>query len=94
MNYKTHKTAILIKVLYDSDDGATGGYGHIVFDDDNLETTNIEWCIEEAEKGEYDLSEETRIASINALQSMLKLNIKEREQANNYYWNNLRKIKP
>ena len=94
MNYKILKTAQLIKVLYDSDDGATGGYGHIVFDDDNLETTHIEWCIEEAVKDEYDLSKETRVASIYALQSMLELNIKEREQANNYYWNNLRKIKP
>ena len=45
-------------------------------------------------KDEYDLSKETRVASIYALQSMLELNIKEREQANNYYWNNLRKINP
>lgn len=81
-------TAELIKTLYNSNN--VGGYGHIVFDDDNFETHHIEWCIEEAKKGEYGHSEETRLASLKALEAMLLLNEKEREQANNYYWNKLR----
>jgi hypothetical protein len=84
------KTAELIKELYNSNDGGVGGYGHIVFDDDNLETHYVEWCIEEAKKGEYNYSEETRLASLKALEGMLLLTEKEREKAKKYYWNELR----
>jgi len=83
------ETAELIKKLYDCDDGGVGGYGHIVFDDDNLEDGNIQWCIEEAKKGQYDYSEETRLASLKALESMLLLTEKERIKANKYYWSKL-----
>jgi len=68
--------------LYKSPDGAAGGYGHIVFDDDNIETEFIEWCIKEAEKGKYKLCEETRILSIEALKAMLQLSDEERMTAN------------
>lgn len=67
--------------LYRSVDGGAGGYGHIVFDDNNIETANIEWCIKEAERGEYELSEETRLKSIIALKSILPLSEEDRQKA-------------
>lgn len=71
-----------INKLYNTPDGGVGGYGHIVFDDDNIETENIEWCISEAEKGEYDsYCEETRLASLDALKSILALNECDRQKA-------------
>ena len=66
--------------LYKSPDGSVGGYGHIVFDDDNIETANIKWCIKEAEKGEYELCEETRQKSIIALKAILPLSEKIRQK--------------
>lgn len=91
MNYEIIKTANLIKELYDTDDGLVGGYGHIVFDDDNLDDNSVNWCLESAnKKKDVDcLSEQTRIASIKALEAMLKLNEHDREIANNYFWNTL-----
>jgi len=82
----------LITKLYSTDSGGVGGYGHIVFDDGNLEDEHIEWCIEEAKKGEYkDLSEETRLASLKALEAILLLLLSERERDQVYhlYWNDL-----
>ena len=54
----------------------------------NANICNI--CIEEAKKGEYNYSEETRLASLKALEGMLLLTEKEREKAKKYYWNELR----
>lgn len=76
----------LIKELYSTSDGGVGGYGHIVFDDGNIEKGHIEWCIEEARKGEYDYSEETRLASIKALECFLKLTENEREEVYDRFW--------
>lgn len=69
-----------VKELYDSEDGSVGGYGHIVFDDGNLEDSHIEFCLVKAINNEYkkDICEDTRLKSILALQSMLKLNYIER----------------
>ena len=67
--------------LYNSPDGGVGGYGHIVFDDDNIETEHVEWCIEEAEKGEYEfIGEETRQQSIVALKAILPLSEDDRQK--------------
>jgi predicted ThiF/HesA family dinucleotide-utilizing enzyme len=90
MENKIIKTAQVIADLYNTDDGGVGGYGHIVFDDDNIEKENILWCIEQAKKGEYDYSEETRLASLKALYSCLELNEDEVESAITYYWDKLR----
>jgi len=76
----------LIKELYNTNDGGVGGYGHIVFDDGNIENGHIEWCIEEAKKGNYDYSEETRLASIKALEIFLKLTENEREEVYDRFW--------
>ncbi len=90
MESKIIKTAQVIADLYNTDDGGAGGYGHIVFDDDNIEKENILWCIEEAKKGEYSCSEETRLASLKALNACLELTEDEVESAITYYWDVLR----
>ena len=72
--------------LYKTDDGGVGGYAHIVFDDFNIEQENILWCIKEAEKGEYDYSEETRQASLKALRACLSLTEEEVWKAIRYAW--------
>lgn len=90
MENKIIKTAQVIADLYNTDDGGVGGYGHIVFDDDNIEKENILWCIEEAKKGEYGYSEETRLASLKALYACLELTEDEVESAITYYWDKLR----
>jgi len=89
-NLKIKEVGILIKELYNSPDGSVGGYGHIVFDDGNIEDETIQWCIEEAKKGQYPYLEDTRIASLNALNAMLLLTEEEREEAFDYYWRELR----
>lgn len=76
----------LVKILYNSEDGAVGGYGHIVFDDGNLEIYCIKNCLEDANQKKYsnDICEDTRIKSIHALEKMLFLNYVER----NFVYNN------
>ena len=78
----------LIKELYNTDDGGVGGYGHIVFDDGNIEDGNIKWCIEESKQNKYnkDLSEETRLASLKALEFFLKLSENERKEVYDRFW--------
>jgi len=90
MKNKIIEAAQVIADLYNTDDGGVGGYGHIVFDDDNIEKENILWCIEEAEKGEYSYSEETRLASLKALYACLELTEDEVESAITHYWDKLR----
>lgn len=78
----------LIKELYNTTDGSVGGYGHIVFDDGNIENHHIKWCIKEAEENKYknDLSEETRLASLKSLRYFLKLTKNERKQVYEKFW--------
>jgi len=82
------KALNLIKDLYKTKGGSVGGYGHIVFDDGNIENSHIQWCINEANnnKNKYNLSEETRIASIKALECFLTLTYCEREEIHNRFW--------
>lgn len=77
-----------IKELYNTEDGCVGGYGHIVFDDGNIENRDIEWCIKDAKENKYknDLSEETRLSSIKALELFLKLSKNEREEVYDRFW--------
>lgn len=90
MNDEINKNVLdcieLVKDLYNSKDGIVGGYGHIVFDDGNLEISNINFCIEEAKNNKYSnyICEDTRIKSIKALEKMLELNFVER----NFVYNN------
>lgn len=68
--------------LYKSEDGGVGGYGHIVFDDDNLSTGLIKECIKEAEEGVHHkwICEETRQKSIIALKAILPLSEEDRQK--------------
>lgn len=79
VNDKTKKALELVKNLYEQDGCGVGGYAHIVTDDWNLEDWNIDWCILEAEKGEYeDILEEGRQACINTLKFLRELTEDER----------------
>ena len=73
----------LIQELYNTIDGGVGGYGHIVFDDGNIDTSNIIFCLRNAYNKVHndDICEETRLASISALEMFLLLNEDERELA-------------
>lgn len=82
VNDKTKMAAELIKYLYEQDGCSAGGYAHIVTDDWNLEDGNIDLCITEAEKGEYEhISEEGRQACINTLKCLKELTEDERYSA-------------
>ncbi len=70
----------LIDELYETEDGGVGGYGHIVFDDNNIEDPNIDFCLEEAKRGAYQLSDECRQASIKALEFFKTLTEEDREK--------------
>ena len=83
VNEKVTRAAELIKALYDTEDGGVGGYGHIVFDDFNIEDHDIEFCLGKAATAEYskDVCEETRLASIAALEHFKTLTEDERSSA-------------
>jgi hypothetical protein len=82
INERTFKGANIVTRLYEQEGCEVGGYGHIVFDDWNLSSDNIEWCINEAEKGGYDfIPEEGRIACIKTLKYFLELTEPERYSA-------------
>lgn len=69
ISHKIRHCANLIKELYESPDGSVGGYGHIVFDDENLDC--IGSCLRDArERAEWGkwMCEETRLKSIAALE--------------------------
>jgi hypothetical protein len=81
VNAKVIKAVELIEKVYSSPDGGAGGYGHIVLDDWNIEDHSIHFCIEEAEKASYNLSEETRTTCIECLTHFLLLTENERHSA-------------
>lgn len=79
---KTHAIKA-IQNLYSSKNGSTGGYGHIVFDDLNIEEYWIESCLKRATEDvdlEDGFCEETRITSITALKEIMLINEEERIQ--------------
>lgn len=82
-NEKTEEAVKLIRKLYATPDGSAGGYGHIVFDDNNVEDRNIDYCLKSAKSDEYGhaISEETRVASIAALNHFSTLTMDERNSA-------------
>ncbi len=68
--------------LYMSKDGGGGGYGHIIFDDGNVENNHIEWCLDQAKRATHKfLCEDTRKKSIIAIKAMMPLTEKERLEA-------------
>ena len=70
----------LVYELYETPNGSCGGLGHIVFDDGNLEDSNILWCLNQCDNIENykDFDKETISKSKEALLSILKLKYIER----------------
>ena len=67
--------------VYKSPDGGVGGYGHIVFDDDNIETEFVTSCIQDAQESKYQwICEDTRQKSIIALNAILPLSEESRQE--------------
>lgn len=70
--------------LYGTDGGLCGGYAHIVFDDDNIEDSHIDWCIKECEDyDKYGIGEPCRIASLEALKLIKQVPYNERHRVIN-----------
>lgn len=81
VNEKTKKAAKLINDIYEQEDCGAGGYAHTVVDDWNLEDSNTDFCINAANVGEYDISEDGRLACLNCLNYLKELSIDERYSA-------------
>lgn len=82
VNEKVLEAARLIQQLYETENGGAGGYGHIVFDDWNVDDSDIDFCINQiaADQSIVD-NQECRIASQAALLSFKELAIGERYSA-------------
>jgi hypothetical protein len=82
MTQNIEKAIELINTLFQIEDSA--GYAHLVFGDFNIDDDSILFCIEAAQENELnEYSEETKIASLNALKHFFTLTEKERETALN-----------
>jgi uncharacterized Fe-S cluster-containing radical SAM superfamily protein len=82
INDKTKKAAELIKTMYEQEGCSVGGYAHIVTDDWNLDDDSVDWCIKEAEKGEYEhISDHGRQSCLNTLKCLKELTEDERYSA-------------
>jgi len=78
----------LMEAVYETENGGAGGYGHICFDDGNLDDDSIDFCLKEAfeKKAENHLGEETRIASIAALLYFKGMTEEQREDVYRKKW--------
>lgn len=81
INEKTKKAAELINEIYEQEDCGVGGYAHIVVDDWNLDDSNIDFCINAANEGKYDISEDGRQACLKCLHYLKELSEDERYSA-------------
>lgn len=71
-----------IEKFYELPECGAGGYGHIVFDDWNIEDANIDYCIESAIKKEWkDHPELSRLVCLELLRLFKKLSMEERHTA-------------
>lgn len=81
-NSKTKEAANLVNIVYNEEGCVVGGYGHIVFDDWNIEDKDVDFCIEAAKKGKYEfINDNGRKACLDALLFFKKLTIEERYSA-------------
>jgi len=78
VNERTKKAAELIEEVYEQYDCGTGGYAHIVVDDWNLDDSSIDFCINAANEGDYDISENGKQACLNCLNYLKELSEDER----------------
>jgi hypothetical protein len=80
------EAAAAVRRVYDLPGGGVGGYGHIVFDDWNIEDGNIDYCLKSAECDEYGrrddgYTDEDFAAQIHALKLFSALTEDERASA-------------
>lgn len=81
-NDKTIEAARLINLLYFHDGCSVGGYGHIVFDDWNIEDGHIDFCISQAKEGAFDfIDKEATDFNIKTLEYFKTLTEDERYSA-------------
>lgn len=76
INERTIKAAELINAIYESEDGGTGGYAHIVVDDWNLEDGSIDFSLNAISEG--DLAADTANACNECLTFLKTLTYEER----------------
>lgn len=83
VNRKVKLAVALVNELYETEGGGAGGYGHIVFDDWNVDDSDIKYCLENARSFAYaeHLSENCRQASLIALNAFKELTEPERYSA-------------
>ncbi len=83
INKLTIKGAKLVDAVYSHEENSCGGYGHIVFDDWNLEDSCIDSCLVDAEENKYaeQYPEPARQSVIEALKYFATLSIAERYSA-------------
>jgi len=81
INSKTILAAKLVSKIYEKD--GTGGKGHIVFDDWNLEDDNVLWCLKNCKKhgGKFGLGKVQLELERKTLETFLELTISERASA-------------
>lgn len=82
INEKTLKAAKLINKIYEQDDCGAGGCAHIVTDDWNLSDSDIDYCLNDAQKKQSDsISEESTMLCIECLKYLKQLTLEERYSA-------------
>ena len=78
-NAKVNTAIKLIDLLYDTEGGAAGGLGHIVFDDANTDDDDIDYCLNNI--SEYEKFPECLEISIVCLNYFKTLTKHERDSA-------------
>lgn len=74
-------TAAAVQNVYSHPDCTVGGYGHIVFDDWNLDTESIKFCIQSATNGKQDIDKFGTMLCLDALHQFRGLSVEERATA-------------
>ena len=72
------KAIELARKIYQTPGGECGGPLHIVLDDGNLETENIQWCIDHIDDEWCKASEELKMLCLQCADVMLQLHERDR----------------
>jgi len=81
VNDKTIAAAELVSSVYEK--ASTGGKGHIVFDDWNLNDDDVKWSLDNLNEldGEYELGKDQLELEKKCLEVFLELTVQERASA-------------
>lgn len=84
---KIQVASLLINLVYESEHGGAGGFGHIVFDDGNIDDGSIDFCLMYCAENVNGprLSEECRLLSVVALEFFKTLSMEERQEVYENY---------